>query len=185
MWLFLHKDTSLFDLFEDLDGWPLVGRAARVVGALAPSDELKATIPNNKAVVFVKPHAMLEGGGVQAMVRKKLQAEGISILSEGDISHTTIEEKRMIDIHYGAIAAKASLLTPKETNPSSNARELFGMTFGLSWADACESGQVLNAVDACKTLGINGDGMQSLWNEAQERKELIKFGGGFYCAKIA
>ena len=45
------------------------------------------------------------------MVREKLIAAGIEILSETDISGKTIDEKKLIDQHYYAIASKATILS--------------------------------------------------------------------------
>jgi len=180
---FEGKNVSLFDTLEDLDVWPLLGRAARIVDVPAPAEDKKASCPPNRALLFIKPQAF--GDKVAALVREQLGAKGLTILRDGVIGHQKIDEEKLIDKHYGAIASKASLLTPAQTNPSAKARESFGMTFGLPWDDALASGQVLNAVDACKALSINGTEMAKLWNDAKTKGELIKFGGGFYCAKIA
>eukprot|EP00929_Paragymnodinium_shiwhaense_P037244 TRINITY_DN1987_c0_g2_i1.p1 TRINITY_DN1987_c0_g2~~TRINITY_DN1987_c0_g2_i1.p1 ORF type:complete len:2122 (-),score=771.88 TRINITY_DN1987_c0_g2_i1:341-6706(-) len=181
---FEGKNQSIFDLLEDLDSWPLLGRAARVIGADKPSDDLKASCPKNRAVVFVKPHAMVETRAVEGLVREKFKAEGISILSEKTVSYLEIDQNKMIDKHYGAIAAKASLMTPDQTNPSEKAKEQFGMTFGLSWEDALKKGLVYNAIDACKKLSIEASDMTGLWDASKKRGELIKFGGGFYCGRV-
>lgn len=179
---FEGKTTSIFDLLEDLDTWPLLGRAARIAGQPSIPDDAKASCPKNRAFVFVKPHAAVDA--VVDLVREKLKAQSVEIKSEGSIGNEAIDEKKLIDKHYGAIAAKASLLTPAETNPSQKARENFGITFGASWEDAVASNKVYNAVDACKLLNINGSQMAAFWDGAKDRGELIKFGGGFYCAKI-
>jgi hypothetical protein len=50
---------------------------------------------------------------------------------------------------------------------------------------ALEDGQVYNAVDACKKMGIDGETMDTTWGAAKKAGELIKFGGGFYCGKLA
>jgi nucleoside diphosphate kinase len=181
---FEGKNQSLFDLLEDMDAWELLGRAAAVLGADAPAESLKAGCPKNRAVVFVKPHAITPSRSVETLVNEKFNAEGITILAQGTISNQAIEEKKLIDKHYGAIAAKAAILKPAETNPTQKARETFAMTFGLSWEEALSKGQVLNAVDACKHLSIDGDKMGDLWNNAKKDGKLIKFGGGFYCAQV-
>mmetsp|Transcript_2625 Transcript_2625/g.4766 ORF Transcript_2625/g.4766 Transcript_2625/m.4766 type:complete len:134 (+) Transcript_2625:537-938(+) len=62
----------------------------------------------NSAFVFVKPHADIPK--VQDKVREMLLDKKIEILSEGDISGSTIDEKKLIDQHYYAIASKATLL---------------------------------------------------------------------------
>lgn len=57
----------------------------------------------------MKPHANTKA--TQDMVREKLKAAGIEILSETDISGKTIDEKKLIDQHYYAIASKATILS--------------------------------------------------------------------------
>jgi uncharacterized protein YfiM (DUF2279 family) len=181
---FEGKQASLFDTLEDMDLWPLLARAASVVGAAAPGDGSKASCPKNRAVVFVKPHACVEGDPVAKLVREKFASVGIQILSEASIGNKEIDEKKLIDKHYGAIAAKASLLTPDQTNPSDKAKESFKSTFGLAWEDALKQGVVKNAVDACKHMQIDGMSMSKLWDGAKADKKLIKFGGGFYCGQL-
>jgi len=39
-------------------------------------------------------------------------------------------------------------------------------------------------MDACKKTGLNGAQMNEIWKGAMEKKQVIKFGGGFYCAKV-
>lgn len=56
---------------------------------------------NNSAFVFVKTHANTVA--TQELVRKKLTASGITIVSELDIDGTTIDKKKLIDKHYYAI----------------------------------------------------------------------------------
>ncbi len=45
--------------------------------------------------------------------------------------------------------------------------------------------QVFNAKDACAKLGVDGMGLDKKWSQLQKDKDLIKFGGGFYCGKVA
>jgi nucleoside diphosphate kinase len=181
---FDEKKVSLFDTLEDLDTWPLLQRASKIANASYPAEEKRTVAPKNRAVVFIKPHACVDGDPVAKLVRDRFADEGIHIASEGDISSMDIDEKKLIDKHYGAIAAKASLLTPDQTNPSGKAKEAFGMAFDLHWDEALEHGLVKNAVDACKHLEITGSEMSDRWDRAKAEGKIIKFGGGFYCAKL-
>lgn len=56
--------------------------------------------------------------------------------------------------------------------------------FGLSWESALDQGFVMNAMEACKKMDMDGTQLNKLWKTAEEKKQSIKFGGGFYCAKI-
>lgn len=135
---------------------------------------------NNSAFVFIKPHAC--NSKVQDLVKKGLEEKGFTIESEGDITAAEIDEKKLIDQHYYAIASKATMLKPHELNVPS---EKFEATFGLSWEDALKSGNVYNAMDACEELGIDGTQMEKEWRKCKSTKKLVKFGGGFYCGLVA
>eukprot|EP00322_Chrysochromulina_rotalis_P002392 CAMPEP_0115881318 /NCGR_PEP_ID=MMETSP0287-20121206/28368_1 /TAXON_ID=412157 /ORGANISM="Chrysochromulina rotalis, Strain UIO044" /LENGTH=293 /DNA_ID=CAMNT_0003337243 /DNA_START=1 /DNA_END=880 /DNA_ORIENTATION=+ len=46
-------------------------------------------------------------------------------------------------------------------------------------------GSVFNAVDACDVLGVDADALDKQWAVAKASGDLLKFGGGFYVAKLA
>jgi len=133
----------------------------------------------NSAFVFIKPHAVTDK--VKALAKSGLQAKGITILSEGSLSGEVIDEKKLIDNHYYAIASKATILKPSELNVPA---DKFEAQFGLSWQAALASGKVFNAMDGCKFLGIDSAGMDAAWGKAKDAKKLVKFGGGFYCGLV-
>ncbi|KAJ8598241.1 hypothetical protein CTAYLR_005489 [Chrysophaeum taylorii] len=148
------------------------------IGAL----EVKAAQKESSAFVFVKPHAVTDP--VKALVKEKLCAAGVSVVSEGDIPGPVIDEKMYIDNHYGAIAEKAVVLKPAQLSPSSKAIAEFEKTFGIAWSDALAKGLVFNARDACAKLGIDGDDLDKKWSTLKRGVTLIKFGGGFYCGRV-
>jgi hypothetical protein len=39
---------------------------------------------------------------------------------------------------------------------------------------------VFNAMDACKHLGLDAEGLDKVWGPAKK----VKFGGGFYCGLV-
>jgi nucleoside diphosphate kinase len=137
---------------------------------------------NNMAFVFVKPHAVYPK--VIDLVKDTFGKAGISITGEGDLDYKTIDEKFLIDTHYGAIANRAVKQKPSELVVPQKGKDGFKSLFGMEWEDAVAQGKVYNAVDACKLLGVDGQGLEGLWRKLDKKKELIKFGGGFYCAKI-
>eukprot|EP01062_Namystynia_karyoxenos_P000605 TRINITY_DN10220_c0_g1_i1.p1 TRINITY_DN10220_c0_g1~~TRINITY_DN10220_c0_g1_i1.p1 ORF type:complete len:339 (+),score=165.41 TRINITY_DN10220_c0_g1_i1:114-1130(+) len=137
------------------------------------------TAPKNAAFVFVKPHAVT--GKVNTLVKEQLQAKGIKILGEGDLSSEVIDQKQLIDQHYYAIASKATILKPAQLNVPG---DKFKDKFGLEWDQALANGQVFNAMDACKELGIDAVQLNKLWGDAKKAGKLVKFGGGFYCGEI-
>lgn len=126
----------------------------------------------NSAFVFVKPHANTTA--TQNLVKSTLQSKGIKILTEGELTGPQIDKDMLIDQHYYAIASKATLLKPADM-PVPAAK--FEEAFGLSWQKALADGVVFNALDACKVLGVDAQGLDALWAKCKK----VKFGGGFYC----
>jgi hypothetical protein len=118
---------------------------------------------------------------VKELVKNGLEAKGITILREGSLTSEIIDEKKLIDQHYYAIASKATILKPNELNVPA---DKFQEQFGLSWEDALASGKVFNAMDGCAELGIDADQMDAQWGICKKAKKLVKFGGGFYCGLI-
>ena len=57
-------------------------------------------------------------------------------------------------------------------------------TFGMKWEDAIKQGKVYNAAGACKKWGVDGQGLDKKWSAIDKKKSMVKFGGGFYCAKV-
>lgn len=133
----------------------------------------------NQAFVFVKPHAVTDA--VKEVVKAGLEAKGLKIVSEGSISSEMIDEKKLIDQHYYAIASKATILKPAELNVP---KDKFKDQFGLEWDEALANGNVYNAMDGCATLGITADELDAQWGICKKAKKLVKFGGGFYCGLI-
>jgi len=133
----------------------------------------------NGAFVFVKPHANFSK--VQDKAREMLLAAAISIISEGDISGTEIDEKKLIDQHYYAIASKATLLDPKDLAVPA---DKFAEFFGEPWAEVLAANRACNAMQACERLGVDADGLEAAWRECEPKNKVVKFGGGFYCGLV-
>ncbi|EDQ86861.1 uncharacterized protein MONBRDRAFT_33649 [Monosiga brevicollis MX1] len=144
--------------------------------------EVELSNNRNRAFVFVKPHAVNDK--VVDVVKQKLAEAGISITSEGALEANVIDEKMLIDNHYGAIASKAVKLQPKELNVPSSGQEKFQKAFGESWTDVIGKGKVYNAAGACQKLGITGSDLDKKWAGLKRDVNLIKFGGGFYCGQV-
>lgn len=136
----------------------------------------------NCAFIFVKPHANTTA--TQGMVKSKLRDNGVLTVAEGDLDAATIDKDRLIDNHYGAIAAKAVKLKPSELNVPDKGKAAFQKAFGLSWEDALSQGLVYNAAEACEKLGVDGEGLDAKWSQLKRGTNLLKFGGGFYCGQV-
>ena len=136
----------------------------------------------NAAFVFIKPHACNEK--VAELLRGHFAKRGIRVTSEGTLDAATIDRELLIDTHYGAIASKAVKLSPKELNVPEKGKEGFQKLFGVSWEEALASGKVMNAKEACSAMGVDGNEMEKKWAKLDKSKDMIKFGGGFYCGKV-
>ncbi|CAK9063678.1 Guanylate kinase 1 (OsGK1) (GMP kinase 1), partial [Durusdinium trenchii] len=94
------------------------------------------------------------------------------------------DKKKLIDIHYGAIAAKAVMMKPKDLTVQEKSQEEFEKQFGVKWSKVMEDGLVYNAMDGAKKLGITADEMGKKYDALKKGEGIIKFGGGFYCGKV-
>lgn len=140
-------------------------------------------MPPPRVAVFIKPHAVTEP--VEALVKERLAANGIEILGEGRLEAQEIDERLLIDTHYGAIAKRAVVQQPHELNVPEKAQAEFEKTYGLTWASALEQKLVFNANGAAERLGVDANGLEGVWRTLKKGETLIKFGGGFYCAKLS
>jgi hypothetical protein len=154
-------------------------------GSEAPAAEANPTLRElgiNAAYLFIKPHAA--NAEVAALVEKGLKGAGMTITQQGELDYATIDADKLIDNHYGAIAAKATKLQPSELRPSTKAQADFKQAFGLSWPEALANGEVYNATSATTKLELDTDGLDTKWSGLARGVDLIKFGGGFYAGKI-
>jgi nucleoside diphosphate kinase len=165
---------SIYDALEDMDADRCTSMCQLIAGVGKFARSVK-----NIALVFIKPHAMNDS--VKKFVKASLEEKGLSIKREAQLDGNVIDELQLIDKHYYAIASKATLLTPDQLNVP---QDKFEKSFGLTWADALETGNVVNAKDACSRLEVDANMLGDLWNKAKDAGQLVKFGGGFYCAKI-
>ncbi|KAJ1635025.1 nucleoside diphosphate kinase [Pavlovales sp. CCMP2436] len=133
----------------------------------------------NSAFVFVKPHAVSEA--TKELVKTTLEARGCTILKEGDISSEDIDSKKLIDQHYYAIASKATILKAETLHVPA---DKFLQAFGTEWATVLANKAAYNALDACKFLELDEDGLKLYWDKCKDAGKLHKLGGGFYCGCI-
>jgi len=136
----------------------------------------------NSAIVFIKPHAVTPK--VEKLVRDQLAKHGVTIVNDGKITAEKIDEDKLIDKHYGAIASRAVEQKPNELSPQDSAKTLFNDTFGQTWDQALNAGKIFNSADAAKHLGIKLTDIGPKWEKLKKDKDMIKLGGGFYAGKI-
>ena len=143
------------------------------------SNSSKLSKLKNTALVFVKPHANTPQ--VHDLVVDQLNSAGIEILSQVDINGEEIERRKLIDNHYYSIASKATLLRPNEINVPV---QKFYETFGEDWETVLKEDRACNALEACRRFDCTPSQLNDLWTEASA-SSMVKFGGGFYCAKLS
>lgn len=134
----------------------------------------------NCAFVFIKPHA--NTATAQKTVKETLEGAKLKVVKEGLITGKEIDDKQLIDNHYYAIASKATILKPAELNVP---KKMFTEKFKEDWDTQLAAGKILNAKDACTFFGIDSAALNTHWATAKKTGQLVKFGGGFYCGKIA
>jgi len=164
------------------DPYKVTGRIMQTTGDCLSEEIIAAGAATHAAFVFIKPHAVYDK--VKDLVKEKLTANGMTIKSEGSIKAETIDKKKLIDTHYGAIAAKAVLMKPSQLTVQEKAQAEFEKQFGVSWKSVMDQGLVFNAMDGAKKLGITADELGKKYDQLKKGEGIIKFGGGFYCGKV-
>jgi len=139
-------------------------------------------LTKNSAFVFIKPHAVTQA--VKDLVRQKLCDCQISVIQSGQIDAEKIDKDSLIDNHYGAIASRAMKQQPSDLVVQAQAQADFQKLFGIGWPDALAQGKVYNAVDGAKALGISLEELGNRFDKTVRGTSQLKFGGGFYCAKL-
>ena len=88
--------------------------------------------------------------------------------------------QQLFESRFGV--SKATLKKPAELNVPA---DKFEAKFGVSWQSALDDGLCFNAIDGAKELGgLDAKGLEQRWRQAKKDDVMIKFGGGFYCAKL-
>lgn len=153
----------------------LDGYCSKNYGIKEQMDEQQQQLKNS-AVVFIKPHANTEA--TRNLVKTKLLNAGLTIVSEREISGAEIDEKKLIDQHYYAIASKATILSPKDIPVPA---DQFVQEFGERWKDVLTADKACNAKEACKRFQCTTGELNRAWGQAEK---VVKFGGGFYCGLV-
>jgi len=126
--------------------------------------------------VFIKPHAVTDA--VKNLVASTLEGKGFTIVTQGELKSEVIDEKKLIDQHYYAIASKATILAADQIPVPA---DKFEAAFGEKWCDVLKEGRAANAMQATKKFGCDAVELDAAWQAAK----VVKFGGGFYCGCVA
>ena len=133
----------------------------------------------NHAFLMLKPHANNEIA--REFVQNFLKKQGIEVLKDGEITAKEIEEKHLIDNHYGCVAEKAVNTDPHDLVIPDDALKSFEDCYGISWELALKQDLICNAKQAMKRLDWNTEELGAHWDELKLGVGKVKFGGGFYC----
>jgi hypothetical protein len=134
------------------------------------------SLTKNSALVFIKPHANNEA--VRNFVSERLAAAGCTVVGEGSISGVEIDEKKLIDKHYYAIASKATIFKPSELVVPA---DKFSEEFGESYDTVLAEGRAFNAMEACEKFGIDAEALEHAW---RNNSKVAKLGGGYYVGLV-
>jgi nucleoside diphosphate kinase len=172
------KNQSIFDLMEEKSAQEVLEIARAIVGV---TDGDVPTFTTNSAFVFVKPGATTPE--TLAMVSKTLTDAKITIAGEGSLKAQVIDEKKLIDNHYYAIANKAVLSHPRTIQITAEAKEKFQKAFNAEWDNVLEMDILVNAREVCGRRNMKPDELSKQFR-ALAPENSVKLGGGFYVAKM-
>lgn len=91
------------------------------------------------------------------------------------------KQGQYIDVHYYAIASKATLKKPAELNVPA---EKFEAKFSEKWETVLSEGRAYNAKDYAAHRGYTPDELDAENFKMKKAGLIEKFGGGFYCAQF-
>ena len=130
---------------------------------------------NNRALVFIKPHAVTDR--FSQFVESFLTKRHIRLSEPRIIGAEEVRKRGIIDRHYAAIARTAVFSAPEEYELGSFSRAAFENTFHISWEEALEKGKILNSADVQKMLGgISGIELNEIWQQSPQ----VKMAPGLY-----
>lgn len=147
-----------------------------------PMTEAALTFLKNSAFVFIKPHAISQA--VVDLVLDIFTSSGIKAVQCGVIDAMTIEQRKLIDLHYGVIASRALKQDPSDILLNTDAQQLFARVFGISWDKALLNGSMFNAVGAAKHLNIDPLMLGDRFQKLKVGVDKAKLGRGLYVGKI-
>jgi len=134
----------------------------------------------NRALVFIKPHAVRDK--TVSFIEDFLKKKGIQLISSGELASEKLKQEGIVDRHYFAIA-QAAVDTPlSKLNPSEEAKTRFHNSFHEDWDRAAEEGRLLNAAEMLDRLdGVTPAELNDLWVGGEQ----TKLGPGLYAGKLA
>jgi hypothetical protein len=130
----------------------------------------------NAALVFLKPHAA--SNVCEEFLRGRLESAGVEVGPTLVRSASEIEEHRLIDRHYGALARLAMDTMPADLVISAQAEAAFESSYGLTWSSAQPS--MLRNDEALTRLKVDGGELERMWRGGAQ----LKLAPGTYISKF-
>lgn len=143
---------------------------------------VKKAEKTNTCLLLLKPHA--NTAKVRDLLIERLESESIQIVRQGSMDAEEISHRRIIDTHYGSLAAKALYQMPQDHAVHAEARARFKGAFNISWDAAMQQELVCNANEAMQRLGLTSEDLDAKWTPLRMGIGKVKLGGGFYCGLI-
>ena len=134
----------------------------------------------NSAVVFIKPHAQVDG--IAAFVEKELNAAGIVIAKRGQLSGSEISQSGTIDSHYAAIGQYAMKTAPASLPVPQSKKDEFQSKFNENFDEVAASGKMINTAQAMEKFGITGPEVGKEFEKGKTTSGMIKLAPGCYVA---
>jgi len=174
--------------------WLRAAAAAAAAAAGQAQDEEEMGVPSrrprpealeatkNVGFMFLKPHANTEAS--RNFIWEQLSQNYIEVVHEGEIDAERINSGRLIDRHYGSIAAKALDECPAELTVPADGAARFEECFGLTWKEAVSRSLVFNALEATERLGCSDLELDVKWMPLMLGEGKVKLASGCYCGLI-
>ena len=152
--------------------------------------------PINVAFLFIKPHAVT--AEVEALLRARCERDSIEIVDSGALSASEMDQRGVVDRHYGQLTRRAMAVPPAQLPAlSDKVLAVFSDTFGISWAHALAQGTLVNcrglyaAHAAAGSVAVAADSvgaadihdafaLETLWRSAA----CVKLFPGTYAARV-
>jgi len=135
----------------------------------------EVTVLENRALVFIKPHAITDD--FVGFVEKFLRDHHVGLSEPARMGAEEIRKKGIVDRHYFAIARTAVFSSPRDYRIGEGPKDRFREAFGISWEEALEQGRLFNSVEMQEKLGdISGIELNEIWQGEPQ----VKMAPGLY-----
>lgn len=111
----------------------------------------------NRAIVLLKPHA--DNAKCEALLLETLRKWGVTVDSQQRMRGPDVDSQKLIDLHYGSLAAAAMEVQPEAFELTDTNRRDFFEQFGVQW----EAARKLRNPEALQLLQCDGLQLEKMW----------------------